>query len=243
MGPPHTHAPFAPWTVSWKPSHSLRVRATRCLSAKFPARGRCSPTVSMSRSALSLIHIFAALYAEEELTTALVPFVDSGEVRTAGLTAAASILAWSPLREALRVATRQVRSPSKPLPMGGLEPVARQPVSYTHLDVYKRQLFAEGGIDRSTLEHVLGALARASQVRIVSDEFVKDGETIVFQRVYLESAGRSLSGPRGGIRMVAGPLGRAVVKISAVKPEHRVVEAPAICFEDVYKRQPTCCSR
>jgi phosphogluconate dehydratase len=36
----------------------------------------------------------------------------------------------------------------------------------------------------------------------------------------------------GGIRMVAGPLGRAVVKISAVKPEHRVVEAPAICFDD-----------
>jgi DNA topoisomerase-3 len=52
---------------------------------------------------------------------------------------------------------------------------------------------------------VLGALARASQVRIVSDEFVKDGETIVFQRVYLESAGRSLSGPRGGIRMVVVP--------------------------------------
>jgi phosphogluconate dehydratase len=36
----------------------------------------------------------------------------------------------------------------------------------------------------------------------------------------------------GGIRMVSGPLGRAVIKISAVKPEHRVVEAPAICFDD-----------
>jgi phosphogluconate dehydratase len=36
----------------------------------------------------------------------------------------------------------------------------------------------------------------------------------------------------GGIRMVKGPLGRAVVKTSAVKPEHRVVEAPAICFDD-----------
>jgi DNA topoisomerase III len=68
-----------------------------------------------------------------------------------------------------------------------------------------RDLFAEGGIDRRTLEHVLGALARASQVRIVSDEFVKDGETIVFQRVYLESAARSLSGSQGGIRMVVVP--------------------------------------
>jgi DNA topoisomerase-3 len=68
-----------------------------------------------------------------------------------------------------------------------------------------RDLFGEGSIDRRTLEHVLGALARASQVRIVGDEFVKDGETIVFQRVYLESAGRSLSGQRRGIRMVVVP--------------------------------------
>jgi phosphogluconate dehydratase len=36
----------------------------------------------------------------------------------------------------------------------------------------------------------------------------------------------------GGIRMLTGPLGRAVIKVSAVKSEHRVVEAPAICFSD-----------
>jgi phosphogluconate dehydratase len=35
----------------------------------------------------------------------------------------------------------------------------------------------------------------------------------------------------GGIRMLTGPLGRAVVKVSAVKPELHVVEAPAICFD------------
>jgi DNA topoisomerase-3 len=68
-----------------------------------------------------------------------------------------------------------------------------------------RDLFGQGGIDRRTLEHVLGALARASQVRITGDEFVKDGKTIVFQRVYLESAGRSLSQERDGIRMVVVP--------------------------------------
>lgn len=87
---------------------------------------RARPRALRLCTAVPGVRRLAALYAEEELTTALVPFVDSGEVRTAGLTAAASILAWSPLREALRVATRQVRSPSKPLPMGGLEPVARQ---------------------------------------------------------------------------------------------------------------------
>ncbi|MGO9836614.1 MAG: hypothetical protein ACLP1X_20650 [Polyangiaceae bacterium] len=68
----------------------------------------------------------AALYAEEELTTALAPFVDGGEVGTAGLTAAASLLAWSPLGDALRMAARSVRPMSMPLPMAGLDPLARQ---------------------------------------------------------------------------------------------------------------------
>jgi phosphogluconate dehydratase len=35
----------------------------------------------------------------------------------------------------------------------------------------------------------------------------------------------------GGLRLLHGPLGRAVMKTSAVKPEHRVVEAPAAVFE------------
>ena len=35
----------------------------------------------------------------------------------------------------------------------------------------------------------------------------------------------------GGLKVLSGNLGRAVIKTSAVKPEHRVVEAPAIVFE------------
>ncbi|ONI87204.1 phosphogluconate dehydratase [Saccharothrix sp. ALI-22-I] len=34
----------------------------------------------------------------------------------------------------------------------------------------------------------------------------------------------------GGLRMLSGNLGRAVIKVSAVKPEHRIVEAPARVF-------------
>lgn len=37
--------------------------------------------------------------------------------------------------------------------------------------------------------------------------------------------------PDGGLRMMTGPLGRGVVKVSAVKPEHRKVKAPARVFE------------
>jgi phosphogluconate dehydratase len=36
----------------------------------------------------------------------------------------------------------------------------------------------------------------------------------------------------GGIRILSGGLGRAVIKASAVKPEHHVIEAPALCFDD-----------
>jgi len=36
----------------------------------------------------------------------------------------------------------------------------------------------------------------------------------------------------GGLKLLTGNLGRAVIKTSAVKPEHRVVHAPAIVFEN-----------
>ena len=36
----------------------------------------------------------------------------------------------------------------------------------------------------------------------------------------------------GGLRLLKGNLGRAVVKVSAVKPAHRVVRAPAVVFSD-----------
>lgn len=38
--------------------------------------------------------------------------------------------------------------------------------------------------------------------------------------------------PTGGLRRLSGSLGTAVMKISAVAPEHRVVEAPARVFDD-----------
>jgi len=46
----------------------------------------------------------------------------------------------------------------------------------------------------------------------------------------------------GGLKLLSGNLGRAVIKTSAVKPEHRVVEAPAVVFDsqdamlDAFKR-------
>jgi hypothetical protein len=81
------------------------------------------------------VHWLAALHAEEEMTTALVPFVVDAQVTSAGLTAASAMLAWSPIGEAMRAAGRVVRVPEAPLPMGGLEPLARQMSLATNLAV------------------------------------------------------------------------------------------------------------
>ena len=46
---------------------------------------------------------------------------------------------------------------------------------------------------------------------------------------------RSVANPfsaDGGLKVLRGNLGRSVIKISAVKPAHRLVEAPAIVFND-----------
>ncbi|MBX3214029.1 MAG: DNA topoisomerase 3 [Labilithrix sp.] len=65
-----------------------------------------------------------------------------------------------------------------------------------------RDLFGDGVVDRKTLEHILGALARAGAVRIVGDEFEKDGATIAFQRVWL---GKGEGAADQGLRMLVTP--------------------------------------
>jgi phosphogluconate dehydratase len=41
----------------------------------------------------------------------------------------------------------------------------------------------------------------------------------------------------GGLKMLTGSLGKAVIKISAVKPERHVIEAPAVVFHDQQELQ------
>jgi phosphogluconate dehydratase len=65
----------------------------------------------------------------------------------------------------------------------------------------------------------------------------EDGKGVVWQASPLESgdegvlrkAGAPFSAD-GGMVLVKGNLGRAVMKVSAVKPQHRTVEAPALVF-------------
>ena len=56
-----------------------------------------------------------------------------------------------------------------------------------------------------------------------------EGRTTSGDETVLRPAADPFS-PEGGLALLDGNLGRAVIKVSAVKPEHQVVEAPALIF-------------
>ncbi|MGE8413611.1 MAG: phosphogluconate dehydratase [Pseudomonas sp.] len=59
----------------------------------------------------------------------------------------------------------------------------------------------------------------------------RDGPIESLDESILRPVARAFS-PEGGLRVMEGNLGRGVMKVSAVAPEHQVVEAPAVVFQD-----------
>ena len=57
-----------------------------------------------------------------------------------------------------------------------------------------------------------------------------DGPTASGDETVLAPRARAFS-EHGGLQLLTGNLGRAVIKVSAVKPEHQIVEAPAMVFD------------
>ncbi|MCR5874210.1 phosphogluconate dehydratase [Phenylobacterium sp. J426] len=74
--------------------------------------------------------------------------------------------------------------------------------------------------------------------RYTQEPFLEDGR-LVWREGPAASLDRDILRPvddpfqsNGGMRLLTGPLGRSVLKTSAVKPEHRIIEAPALVFDD-----------
>ncbi len=91
----------------------------------------------------------------------------------------------------------------------------------------------DAGLLHEDVTTVLGQGLRAH----CSEPFL-DGDKAVWRPATATSADLSVLRPvsepfsaDGGLRLLQGNLGRAVIKVSAVKPAHRVVEAPAIVFD------------
>lgn len=79
----------------------------------------------------------------------------------------------------------------------------------------------------------------AGPISTYSQEPWLDGETLKWREAPVESGNLDIIRPvddpfaaTGGLQMLDGPLGRGVIKISAVKPERHVTEAPARVFDN-----------
>ena len=90
----------------------------------------------------------------------------------------------------------------------------------------------DAGLMHEDVKTILGDSLRAH----CAEPFL-DGEAVVFKPASVKSGDdsvlRTASEPfsaDGGLRLLAGNLGRSVIKISAVKQEHWVVQAPAVVF-------------
>jgi phosphogluconate dehydratase len=105
---------------------------------------------------------------------------------------------------------------------------------------------AAGGmafVTRTLLDHGLvhddvRTVAGAGLRRYQQEPFLDDGK-LVWREGPAASLNRDILRPaddpfeaEGGLRVLTGGLGRGVIKTSAVKPQHRIVEAPALVFED-----------
>ena len=92
-------------------------------------------------------------------------------------------------------------------------------------------------LDGGLLHENVPTVAGPGLARYASEAVLEEGKA-AWRDAARESRDAAVLAPRstpfspdGGIRLLVGNLGRAIIKVSAVKPQHRVVEAPAAVFE------------
>ena len=91
----------------------------------------------------------------------------------------------------------------------------------------------EAGLLHEDVNTVVGrGLARYTEEPVMSDGTLRwrEGPTESGDAAVLAPASAPFSA-EGGLRLMAGNLGRGVIKVSAVADEHRIVEAPARVFD------------
>ena len=93
-------------------------------------------------------------------------------------------------------------------------------------------------LDAGLLHEDVNTVAGHGLRRYTQEPFLEDGQ-LVWREGPKDSLDESILRPvarpfsaEGGLRVMEGNLGRGVMKVSAVAPEHRVVEAPARVFHD-----------
>jgi phosphogluconate dehydratase len=93
-------------------------------------------------------------------------------------------------------------------------------------------------LEAGLLHEDVNTVAGHGLSRYTREPFLEDGQLVWRDgpsKSHDESVLRPVANPfsaEGGLRLMQGNLGRGVMKVSAVAPEHQVVEAPARVFQD-----------
>ena len=102
---------------------------------------------------------------------------------------------------------------------------------------YVARELAQAGHIHSDVTTIMGTPEQGGIEAYFQEPSMVEGQ-LVWRDGVSESLDRDILRPasdpfdtEGGLRLVKGDLGRAVIKISAVKPENRIVEAPAEVYE------------
>ena len=102
---------------------------------------------------------------------------------------------------------------------GGMPFVIGQLLDGGHVHADVLTVAGEGGLERYRQRPKL-----AGDALVWETQSPEPGDSSIVRKV-----GEPFS-PEGGLKLLSGNLGRGVIKISAVKPQHRLVEAPARVF-------------
>ncbi|CAJ1879700.1 phosphogluconate dehydratase [Aeromonas jandaei] len=195
--------------------HALTIEAARRISAMIPGSPAYRP-LSEVLDERSLVNGLVALLASGGSTNHSIHMV--ALARAAGL-----VLTWDDISDLSDVVPLLVRMyPNGPADVNAFEQAGGVPGLMRRL--------AEEGLIHMDATPVFGKMQD-----YLSRPALVDGQ-LVWQPVG-ESGDASVLSPSGsvfqatgGTKLLAGNLGRAVVKVSAVAPEYRVIEAPARVF-------------
>ncbi|MFM5172753.1 phosphogluconate dehydratase [Aeromonas veronii] len=194
---------------------ALTAEAARRISAMIPGSPAYRP-LSEVLDERSLVNGLVALLASGGSTNHSIHMV--ALARAAGL-----VLTWDDISDLSDVVPLLVRMyPNGPADVNAFEQAGGVPGLMRHL--------AQEGLIHMDATPVFGEMQD-----YLSRPALVDGQ-LVWQPVG-ESGDASVLSPSGsvfqatgGTKLLAGNLGRAVVKVSAVAPEYRVIEAPARVF-------------
>jgi phosphogluconate dehydratase len=213
------HLPGSAFINPGTPLRDAMVRATARRAASITALGRNSRSLSEAIDARAIVNAIVGLHATGGSTNHTLHIV--AIARAAGL-----IVNWDDFETLSHITPLLAR----------IYPNGPADVNHFHaaggMGFLVRELLGAGLLHDDVL--TLGADSLAEFAR---EPHLEDG-TLSWRDAPQGSLDTDVLRPfadpvatDGGLRVVSGVLGRGVIKVSAVKPEHRRVTAPALVFD------------